>query len=333
VVAGSAGADPTIDSKRAQAEQAMKQIQQMDVQLEQVVARYDGAVYHLQQTNTRVALGIARKSLGRARHALARRVISVYMEQGDSSDSTVAILFQATSLQDMIDRIEAAQRISDHDSQVVGEVKNLGDQVAAREVSLEKIQTKQRELVGSIASEKSSIVQKIADRKAYVKSVKNEIASLIAEQQRQAALAAQRARQIVATYPAVTPVVVNGPPAPSSQVGTSVVQYAMQELGKPYVWGAAGPDAFDCSGLVTWAFAQVGINLPHYSFDQMNGGVAVSYNDLQPGDLVFFYGGSHVGIYIGGGQFIHAPHTGTVVQVNSLGGYGGGVTAIRRYGT
>jgi cell wall-associated NlpC family hydrolase len=85
---------------------------------------------------------------------------------------------------------------------------------------------------------------------------------------------------------------------------------------------------------VVWAFAQAGMpGLPHYTGDLMAGGVAVSYSDLQPGDLVFFYGGSHVGIYIGNGQFIHAPHTGDVVKVSSLGGYGGGLTAARRYGT
>ena len=84
---------------------------------------------------------------------------------------------------------------------------------------------------------------------------------------------------------------------------------------------------------MVWAFAQVGISLPHYTGDLMAGGVPVSYSDLQPGDLVFFYGGGHVGIYIGNDQFIQAPHTGDVVKVSSLGGYGGGMTAARRYGT
>jgi len=104
----------------------------------------------------------------------------------------------------------------------------------------------------------------------------------------------------------------------------------MSRLGARYVWGAAGPTTFDCSGLVVWSFAQVGISLPHYSYSQMSGGSPVSAGDLQPGDLVFFYGGSHVGIYIGGNQFIHAPHTGTVVQVTSLSSYS--LSAARRIG-
>jgi cell wall-associated NlpC family hydrolase len=335
-LAGSAGADP-VDSKRAEAERAMEQINQMDVELEGVIDRYNGAVVQLQQTtaklkSTRVALRLARKSLGGARHSLARRVISVYMEQGSTSDSTVAILFQATSIEDMINRIEAAQRISDHDSQVVRQVKTFSDKVAVRESSLEKMQTKQEALVAQKAAEKSSVERKIAERKAYYRRVKREIASLIAEQRRQSELAAERARRVVANYPSTPAVETPIGPVDSSSVGTAVVQAAMTKLGAPYSWGAAGPDAFDCSGLVVWAFGQVGMGLPHYSYAQMSGGVAVGYSDLEPGDLVFFYGGSHVGIYVGGGQFIHAPHTGSVVQVNSLSGYGGGLSAARRYG-
>jgi cell wall-associated NlpC family hydrolase len=82
------------------------------------------------------------------------------------------------------------------------------------------------------------------------------------------------------------------------------------------VWGAAGPTTFDCSGLVQWAFAQVGISLPHYSGAQFADGVQIPMSDLEPGDLVFFSDpGEHVAIYIGGGQIIEAPHTGAVVHI------------------
>ena len=83
-------------------------------------------------------------------------------------------------------------------------------------------------------------------------------------------------------------------------------------------WAAAGPDSYDCSGLTSWAYAQVGVSLPHSSYDQWNYGVPVSKDQLEPGDLVFFDGLGHVGIYVGGGAFVHAPHTGTVVQVSDL---------------
>ena len=103
---------------------------------------------------------------------------------------------------------------------------------------------------------------------------------------------------------------------PSSYSG--VVGVAMQYLGTPYVWAGASPGGFDCSGLVMYAYSQVGVSLPHSSYAMWGDGVAVPKDQLQPGDIVFFDGLGHVGIYIGGGEFVHAPHTGTVVQVSSL---------------
>jgi cell wall-associated NlpC family hydrolase len=99
-----------------------------------------------------------------------------------------------------------------------------------------------------------------------------------------------------------------------------VATIALRYLGIPYVWGGASPRGFDCSGLVQYVFAQVGIQLPHYTVSQWNypGAVPVPKNQLQPGDLVFFNGLDHVGIYIGYGDFIDAPHTGANVQIDSL---------------
>ena len=97
-----------------------------------------------------------------------------------------------------------------------------------------------------------------------------------------------------------------------------VIGIAMQYLGVPYVWGGMSPSGFDCSGLVAYAYAQIGVSLPHHAASQYGYGVPVSRDQLQPADLVFFNGLGHMGMYIGGGQFIHAPHTGDVVKISSL---------------
>jgi cell wall-associated NlpC family hydrolase len=107
-------------------------------------------------------------------------------------------------------------------------------------------------------------------------------------------------------------------PASSS----SVLSEAYKYLGIPYVWGAGGPNSFDCSGFTSYVFGKLGVSLPRTTYDQINVGTSVSYSDLQPGDLVFTRGSSsrpeHVGIYVGGGQMIHAPRTGENVKVGPI---------------
>ena len=105
----------------------------------------------------------------------------------------------------------------------------------------------------------------------------------------------------------------------ANTIGAQALQAALSRRGDPYVWGAAGPDAFDCSGLVVWAFAQEGIALPHYTGDLWNSGVHIPRDDLEPGDLVFFFPDiSHVGIYIGDGLMVDAPDFGEVVRVDPV---------------
>ena len=109
-------------------------------------------------------------------------------------------------------------------------------------------------------------------------------------------------------------------PAPTAAGHPAAATIALKYLGIPYVFGGATPAGFDCSGLVMYVFAQLGIQLPHYAAAQYGFGVPVPRADLQPGDLVFFDGDGHVGMYIGGGEYVNAPYTGAVVRVESLGG-------------
>jgi hypothetical protein len=105
-------------------------------------------------------------------------------------------------------------------------------------------------------------------------------------------------------------------------VGSRAVGLALQQLGIPYVWGGATPAGFDCSGLVMYVYGRLGIGLTHYSGAQFHEGTAISPDQLMPGDIVFFHPGprgpQHEGLYIGNGEFVHAPHTGDVVKISSL---------------
>jgi hypothetical protein len=114
-------------------------------------------------------------------------------------------------------------------------------------------------------------------------------------------------------------------------LGDKIVKYAKHFLGVRYVYGGTSPrSGFDCSGFVRYVYQHFGISLAHSSFAQFQSGTRV-YGGLKPGDLVFFHGLGHVGIYIGAGRFIHAPHSGTRVQIESLGGsYGSGFDGARR---
>jgi cell wall-associated NlpC family hydrolase len=109
-----------------------------------------------------------------------------------------------------------------------------------------------------------------------------------------------------------------------------VVRVAVKQLGVPYVWGGESRSGFDCSGLVRYVYRRVGISLPHYTVSQFERGSPVALRHLKPGDLLFFYGLGHVGLYIGHGLLVHAPHSGTRVSVARLASYAGRVSGARR---
>ncbi|RJO69097.1 NlpC/P60 family protein [Nocardia panacis] len=106
--------------------------------------------------------------------------------------------------------------------------------------------------------------------------------------------------------------------APGKTLGESALDAALSKVGAPYVYGAAGPNAFDCSGLVQWSYREAGANVPRTSGEQLAYGNPISMGDLQPGDLVSFYGGGHSGLYAGDGNVVHASTSGTPVQVSPI---------------
>ncbi|MDV6271818.1 C40 family peptidase [Rhodococcus globerulus] len=122
---------------------------------------------------------------------------------------------------------------------------------------------------------------------------------------------------ISGTAPQVPPIDQSGIgalPLAAATHGQQALVAAESKIGAPYVWGATGPDSFDCSGLAQWSYKQAGVSIPRTTYEQVDGGTPVAEVDLQSGDLVLFYGGEHVGLYAGNGEVVHAPTSGQTVQ-------------------
>jgi cell wall-associated NlpC family hydrolase len=328
---------PQIAAKRAEAQRVLNEIHDLDVQLEKASEAYNGATEQLLAIERERALNtrhfsIAKNNLTVAQQRLAARLRAIYTS--DQESSTLAILLGSSSLTDFLNRIETVNSVASQDTAVIREVRTFKREVTIRAAQLRKAHARQEQVVAERAAAKQRIEGGLAERQRLVASIKGEIARLEAEERArqerlrieaqrrlEAQLAAQRQAVIesretnVVGAAAVTPEGVSV--APPSQYG-GVVGIAMQYLGTPYVWGGASPGGFDCSGLVAYVYAQVGVSLPHHAASIYNYGVPVSRDQLEPGDLVFFDGLGHMGIYIGGGQFIHAPHTGDVVKISSM---------------
>ena len=334
--AGSALPD-NIGQKQAEARQVLAHIQSLGRSLDRATEAYDGATLKLNRIRAslrvnKIELDVARHNYRIAERSLGARLRDLYITGG--SDPTLAVILGARSLDEIISALDTANRISQADTQVVREVMQYRAAVQHRREVLAHARAQEEQIVAERKAAKERIANGLAEQKRLLSSIKAEIVTLQREEAaRQAQLAAEaRARllqQRLAQQAALNDTVVgasavsplaNGVTTvvPPSQIGSRVVAIAMQYLGRPYVWGAAGPYAFDCSGLVQYVFAQVGISLPHFAASQWNYGEYVSTDQLEPGDLVFFENLGHVGIYVGNGEYINAPQPGESVDIVSL---------------
>jgi cell wall-associated NlpC family hydrolase len=315
----------SISAKRAQAQGVLAKLQQLDAAAQRANSRYQAASQKLRLVEHRLrinhqALGVARGNLGRAQRTLAKRLVAIYTTQ--DQQSSLAVILGARSLDDLVSRIETVNSVSKQDTALIDEVISFHRQVVHRRTLLRNERARQSRLVATRAAERNQIQARVASEQRLYSSVRSQIAQMISQQQA-AQQAAARAARAAASQVAAPKVSFGSGPVSTSVPGdrySGVVGVAMRYLGTPYVYGGASPSGFDCSGLVMYAYAQVGVSLPHYTVAQYNysNSVSVSRSQLEPGDLVFFAGLGHVGIYVGGGNFIHAPHTGSVVRIDSL---------------
>jgi cell wall-associated NlpC family hydrolase len=337
-------ADPSVRSKQAEAAQALAKLNGLEASLEPAIQRYDLAklkLAHIQQNvrENRKEGAVARHNLAASQRAMAERLVSLY-KYGQSS--TLEVILGARNLDDMMSRIAAAKSVTSLDANVIGQVRHFRSALQRSKRQLASARAQQDSLVVSLSAQKRAIEGRIAAQNSLLTSLHGEIARLQAAQlareltMAREAQARLQAQQLAAAQAQNTTVVGVTAAAPSGQTfvpastHSGVVSVALAQLGKPYVWAAAGPDSFDCSGLIVYSFAQLGISLPHSSYALWDMGVPVSEDQLQPGDILFFDGLGHVGMYIGGGQFVQAPHTGTDVQITPLSSYQNAYVGARR---
>jgi peptidoglycan DL-endopeptidase CwlO len=333
-VAPAAFADPAVSSKQAQARAVLAQIQGLDANLSHAVEAYNLANEKLDRIRqdlreNRRELRIAQGNLRSAEAALQARLVQLYTSGGNNGG--LDVLIGARSIEDLIERLDTVNRVSDQSATVLKEVKAYRKAVRERRARLKHANVLQARLVAERASQKASIEGQLAERQRMLSSIRSEIGRLkAAERARQAALERQARARLSSPQTGLDVLTASSGTldsdpsavvaAPPSRHG-GVVGIAMQFLGTPYVYGGSSPSGFDCSGFVMYVYGQVGVSLPHNAAAQYGYGTPVSRSQLQPGDLVFFNGLGHNGIYIGGGSFIHSPHTGDVVKISSLSGW------------
>jgi peptidoglycan DL-endopeptidase CwlO len=299
-----AQATPAINKAKAQAQALMDLIDKLDEELSAATEEYNFANQELEDTQaaidkTSANITKAEADLQTAQDQLNQRLVNIYKA---GKLTMLGVIMDTTSFTDLISRIDQMQRLGKQDTQLIDQVEAYKQKVADRKAELQ-VQLKQKEqYAAQTETAKQKVLAQLEKQKKALKGKEKQIAQLKKEEAaRQARLAAQaKARQrFLASRPGI------------------VISTAMKYLGVPYVWGGSSPRGFDCSGLVKYCFAKVGISLPHSSAMQYHYGTHVSRSQLKAGDIVFFYNPiHHVGIYIGNGNMINA--TGNHVQIGTV---------------
>jgi cell wall-associated NlpC family hydrolase len=229
-------------------------------------------------------------------------------------------LMTSDSADDFVDRMSTLQMVAGHQNEILGQAAEAGVAAAQAQATAEQAAAEAQAQYDAVAAQQAELQAQVDEYQAQF--------DRLSAQEQQAAIAGHHGEDDRASRSADRePVPASAPVVANSDAAQIAIDTAMAQRGKPYVWAAGGPNSYDCSGLTAYAFAAAGVGLPHSSRMQSQMGQAVSRDQLQPGDLVFFYSPvSHVGIYIGNGQMVHAPTSGDVVKVGSIdamGGYNG----------
>jgi peptidoglycan DL-endopeptidase CwlO len=338
---------PALSTKRAEVFALQAQLQELDARAGRIIEAYNGARYHLGVVEGQIRTNSAHLRKARADHSVAQgrlsaRLVSIYREGGTS---LARMLLTAGSLSEAMDDYALLRRVEGADRSVVRDLQASRERIGRARRELLANRRIVRAELATAARHRAAIEAVLTQRRALLRRSQGDLALLEATERRQQAaqfaiaqarlsrLQAQQRRiesergdapAAAAAGGVALPLGAGAPagsaPAASPGIGRpDVVGYAMQLIGTPYQWGGSSPESgFDCSGFVTHVYGRFGKPLPHYTGGQWGAGSRVSREQLEPGDLVFFDGLGHDGIYVGGGQFIHSPHTGDRVKISSV---------------
>ncbi|MFN8123838.1 MAG: NlpC/P60 family protein [Thermoleophilia bacterium] len=344
------GQPSSVETVRSEVERLKAQLDAADVEAEKATEAFNGARWRREQAEGRIRangelLASSEKRLAGAREALAERVRDIYRSP---TPSAVELLLESGSITSAVDSVRLIERIGERDGAIVSDIRTTLVRLETVRVELIADRAKAREAQQEAGRRRDAVLASLQRRAALLAGARADLRRaiaadqardrLIAEQERRRAVAGQRAAtrsQPVAPRPApVTPAPAStsdppasapaakpAEPAAAGNENATVVGLAMQYLGVPYLWGGASPSGFDCSGLASFVYAKIGKSVPHYTGAIWSAFPRVPAGDLRPGDLVFYRPDlGHMGIYIGGGQMIHAPQTGDVVKISSMAG-------------
>jgi cell wall-associated NlpC family hydrolase len=289
----------------------------------------------------------AAKQTGIEQRAIAsRRARALYMSGGHTPIVASVLAGTSDDLGDVLVGLRTMRTLVGHDARAVGAAERSIDDAVAGSERLQSLRLERQRLEAEKAAAAEKVRQALDQQRALLEETDAQVVSLMEQQRAEEEAAALRRaveeaarlqeaerQRAAAVAGAGTGGSGNGTfnnaaadftvSAPTTAAQTAITA-AMSMRGRPYQWGATGPGTFDCSGLTMWAYRQAGVSIPRTSRSQYAGLPKVPLDQMQPGDLVFFANGSspssihHVGMYLGGGQMVHAPRTGDVVKVSAL---------------
>ncbi len=352
-----------ISDAQAQAAAITAKLNATQAQIAGLTAQVNQADYKLSQLQSQISASQAqaakdRQTVTADQAQLRKQALADYTSSGTSNTETQ--LFTSNVNTSGI-RSEYSSIATGNVTSTIAHLHTAQVELAATQSSLEQQKTQAQATRSSLQGSKNQAAALASQDAATLNGVNANIQTLVAQKQAAQAAAAQAAAQAafnqkvqaaqaakaaqatqVATVsasgggtrptsgPTSTPVTPRPPPPPLSAGAAGAVQAAEREVGVPYVWAGSSPSGFDCSGLIMWAYAQVGISLPHFSGGQYASTTHISMADIQPGDLLFYGpgGGEHVSMYVGGGSMIEAPYTGASVWI--VGVRTSGLTGVGR---